>query len=206
MGLTEVCNMAIRHCAISKEIQDIETDVSAEAKACRRFHEPARLSMLRSLNWPFATAFQTLALVTERDVDDSHPTDDYRFAYAEPAHCLKARRIVSGTIPDTRASRIVFRQAYAAAQQVILTDKEGAILEYTLDVDDPNRWPPDFMISYSFLLGIYIAPSLVSGNFLNVQQSIKAGYQMEIGKSSASAFNEEQAPVDALPEMLSVRG
>lgn len=198
-SITEICNLSLSHLGVSKEIQDVETEQSKEASACRRFHEVARKATLRDADWPFATKRAALALIQE------NPNDDFDFEYGKPNDCLKARRIPSGTWPETRSSRIPFRIAHTDTKEVIHTNLEDAELEYTVDIDDPGRWPPDFQMAYSYRLAAYLAPRLTAGDPFKAGANALRMYQYEISKATASAFNEEQPAENPDPEMISIR-
>ena len=62
---TQISNIAISHLGIGLEIQNLETENSAEAKACRRFYETSRDAVLGDFEWPFATKIIELNLVEE---------------------------------------------------------------------------------------------------------------------------------------------
>lgn len=198
-SLTEACNLALSHLGVSKEIQAVETEQSKEAAACRRFAETARKATLRDADWPFATARADLQLIQE------NPNDDWDYEYGYPNGCLKARRIPSGTYPETRASRIPFKIAYTSTKEVIHTNLADAALEYTIDIEDPGRWPPDFLIAYSYRLAVYLAPRLTAGDPFKTGANAMRMYQFEISKATATAFNEEQPSEDPDPEMIRAR-
>lgn len=198
-SLTEAYNLALSHIGVSKEIQDID-EQSKEAAACRRFGEQARKATLRDADWGFATKFAALALVEET------PSEEWGFSYAKPVDCLKARRIPSGTWPETRASRTPFRMVYGSTQDLIYTNMGDAELEYTVDIDDPNRWPSDFLLAYSYRLAMYMAPRLAAGDPFKMGQNSERRYNLEIDKAKATSFNEEQPPEDPAPEMIRARG
>src|SRR5438046_2758921 len=91
---TEIANMAISLIGIAKEIANLDSENSAEAKACRRFFANVRDTVLGDFPWPFATKFATLSLV------QTDPNDDWGFSYNYPSDALKIRRILSGIRND----------------------------------------------------------------------------------------------------------
>jgi hypothetical protein len=201
---TEICNLALSHLGVGKEIAALETERSDEASACRRFYDTARDETLRDFAWPFATKIAALGLLTDSD-DDDHPTEEWTYQYQEPSDSLAFRKIQSGTRNDSRASRISYRKAYGEAGTVIFTDQEDAIGEYTIRVDDPQRYPSDFVMAFSFRLAALIAPRLTAGDpFKMAERSIRL-YQLEISKAQASAFNEEQTDEDPDSEFIRAR-
>jgi len=64
-SVTDICNMALSHLGIGKELANMETDTGENASACRRFYENCRDNMLSDFPWPFATVTTDLGLVEE---------------------------------------------------------------------------------------------------------------------------------------------
>lgn len=195
---TEIANIALSHLGVGKEIANLETEKSQEAAACRRYFETARDATLRDFPWPFATKLAALALVT------ADPNDEWDFSYQVPTDCLKFRRILSGTRNDSRQTRVPYRLAYGDAGEVIFTDFENAEGEYTVRIDDPSRYPPDFIIAFSFRLASYVAPRITGGDPFNVGERALKLYAFEISRASSTAINEEQVEED--PESELIRG
>lgn len=182
----EICNLALSHVGVGKEIATFDTEKSQEAQACRRFYDPARLAALRDFAWPFATKFVTLGLIK------SSPTTEWAYSYQYPSDCLKFRRILSLIRNDTRQSRIPFRFVYGQSGQEIYTDQDSAQAEYTVDVNDTSRFPPDFVIALSYRLAAMIAPRVTGGDPFKLGPQALQLYALEISKASANAANEEQ--------------
>lgn len=192
----EIANMALSHLGTGKEIASF-TENSAEANACRRFYDTALDKTLRGSNWPFATRFQTLNLIT---VD---PNEEWLFSYRYPTDCLQAIRIISGIKNEAKQDRIDYRIVNQTTGQEIYTDRENAILEYTVAVTDVNLFPSDFKMALSFLLAHYIAPRVTKGDPFGMGKRAMESYFIEISDAKANAYNEEQ-PAD-LPQSEFVR-
>ena len=196
---TEICNLAISHLGIGKEIANLETERSNEAAACRRFFETARDVTLRDFNWPFATKINELGLV------EADPNDEWSFSYRYPTDCLKLRRILSGIRNDTRQSRVPYRVARDAAGLLIFTDTADAQVEYTIQEQTVSSFPPDFVMAFSFLLASYVAPRLTAGDPFKMGTRAIELYQVEISKAMAAAINEEQDEEYPDSEFIRVR-
>lgn len=188
---TEIANLALAHLGTGKQIASL-TERSAEAAACKKFFETARKATLRDFKWPIATKIAALGLVTE-DGDTGHPTDEYQYSYRLPSDCLFARRILSGTRNDTTSTRIHYRLIHDAAGPLILTDKEDAELEYTVNHDDYEHYTPDMIMALSYRLAAYIAPLVSKGDVFKLRTEALKMYQFEISTAQAAAFNEEAA-------------
>lgn len=195
---TEICNLALSHLGVGKEIAALETERSQEASACRRFFDLARDEALRDFAWPFATKIIALGLVEEE------PNDEWNYAYRYPTDCLNLRRILSGTRNDTRQTRVPHRIARDDSGRLIYTDTENAEAEYTILVDDPEQYPPDFTMALSLLIASYIAPRVTGGDPFKMGDRALRLYALSIEKARANSINEEQT--EEHPESEFIRG
>lgn len=193
----DICNLALTHLNISKEIASMD-ERSQEAQALRRVYPTALEATLRDFEWPFATKFVTLGLV------QNNPTTEWAFSYQYPSDCLHFRRILSGLRNDTRQSRVPYRLTYGAAGQEIYTDKECAQAEYTVNVQDESRFPPDFVLALSFRMAFLASPRLTGGDPFKLGDRAKGLYDIEISRAKATGANEEQEEQD--PESEFTRG
>lgn len=196
---TEISNLAISHIGIGKEIQNLATEQSQEATACRRYYEVARKACLRDFDWPFASKIATLALIAE------NPNTEWRYSYRYPSDAIRIRRILSGVRNDTRQSRVPYKISNDSLGKILFCDEPTASLEYTSDISDPSFYPEDFIIALSFRLAFYITPRLSGGDPFNAQQKMAALYDAEISKAHASALNEEQADEEPRSEFERTR-
>jgi len=183
---TEICNLALSHIGIGKEIADLETEASQEASSCRRFYENARDQVLRDFSWPFAMTTVSLSLVSE------NPTSEWDYAYRYPTDCMKSRRILSGTRNETRQTRIPYQIAYDSTGKLIYTDEQNAVLEYTKKVVDTGQFSADFAMALSFRIAFYVSPRLTSGDPFKLGERALKMYQAEIMRAQATAINELQ--------------
>jgi hypothetical protein len=196
---TEICNLALSHLGVGKEIANLETEQSQEASACRRFYELARSMTLRDHHWPFATRYADLALVEE------DPNSEWDFSYRYPTGCLKIRKILSGKRNDSYQSRVPYSIAQDSAGRLIFTDWPTAEITYTFDEVDPDRYTSDFIMALSFRLAHFIAPRLTGGDPYGLGKRALDLYAYEISVAAANAFNEEQADQEVLPEIIRSR-
>jgi hypothetical protein len=203
---TEICNLAVSHLAISKEIQDLDTEKSKEAQACRRFYETARDKVLRDYPWPFATVIVTLELVTDFTQQATPPIPEWAFAYRMPSDCLRDRRILSGLRTDDRQSRVSYRIVPDGQGLLIYTNMQNAQLEYTQRVTEVGRFMPDFTMALSFLLAAYIAPRVTSVDQVELRKNTYLMYQVELINARANAANEEQPDEEPDSEFVRERG
>lgn len=199
---TDICNMALGHLGIDNDIAELETERSAEARACRKFFATVRDQCLRDFPYPFARKRVALSLITDSE-DDDHPTDEWDYQYGLPSDCLMPRRIISGTRQDTRDTRTSFLEAHGDSAQVIYTDMEDAELEYTKRVTEAGRYPADFAMAVSLRLAAVIAAQLTGGDPFKVGVQALQKYRLEMSIAKANAANEEQQ--EEHPEAESIR-
>lgn len=192
MGSTkaEICNLALSHLGVGNEILQFDTELSEEARACRRFFDLCRDTVLKDFAWPFATMNYTLVELEE------DPTTEWDYSYRYPTDCLVLRKILSAIRTDYRESRVPYRIAQDAQGRVIYTDCEDAVCEYTSEMTDSTKFPPDFVMALSYKLAGYIAPRLTGGDPYELQQRMLSLYTLELTQAKRMAFNEEQPDVE----------
>ena len=186
MTSTEICNMALSHLNVSKEISDLDTDSSAQAQACRRFYENALEEVLEDFAWPFATKFAELALVEE------DPTSEWGFSYRYPSDCLGFRRIISGIRNDNRQSKVPYKIGQDDTARLIYTDMEDAECEYGVNVTDTSRFTASFITAFSLYLASLIAPRVTGGDPFKLGERAMRLYVIKKGMAEAKAANEQQ--------------
>ena len=198
-SITDICNLAISHLGISKDIANVTTEQSAEAKACRRFLDIARETVLKDYNWQFATKMATLNLVEE------DPNYEWAYSYRYPSDCLYARRILSGFRDDTDLTRIPYKITQDSTGILIYCDTENAILEYTLNTENIDLFSSDFKVALSYRLAHYIAPRITAGDPFGLGDKALQKYVLEIQRASANAFNEDKSSLPLTTDSISAR-
>jgi hypothetical protein len=192
----DVANQALGHLGVGDEIQNLTTDASKEAAACRRFLSLAREEALRDFAWPFATRVEDLALVTDfTDVDGA----EWNFAYRYPATAVTVRRILNGSSrKETTGTRVAYRILSDAAGRLIYTDQEDAQVEYTLLVTDTALYPVDVVDTIALLLASKMAPRFGPDAVKLGDRAFKL-YEYRRRIAQMNAANEEQPdqPPDA---------
>lgn len=199
VSVTDICNMALSHLGIGKEIGNVETDDDEEAAAFNRFYETSRDEVLRDFVWPFAMVTTDLGLVEE------DPTNEWRFSYRYPSNALKLKRIQSGVRNDNMDSRIPYRITRDDGGLLLYTDLEDAIMEYTFRETDPGRFPADLVTALSFLLAFKMAPRLTKGDPFKLGNRAFEAYGMWIGRARSNAANEEVSEREPDSEFIRAR-
>ncbi len=195
---TTICNMALSHVGVGKQISDVDTEESEEARACLAYYDSALKATLRDHYWPFANKIAALAVVEEE------PNEEWLFSYTYPSDCVSLRRIQSGVRNDTREARAPFRIMNDSGPK-IFCDIEDAIAEYTMHVTNVGTYPPDFILAFSVRLAIYLVPRLSRGDPFKMRRELAAQYQHELGLAIGNSANEEQADEEPDNELTASR-
>lgn len=196
---TQICNLALSHLGNANEINNLETEKTAEAISCRRYYTIALGKILEDFNWPFSTKFADLALVEE------DPTDEWSFSYRYPSDCLNFRRIPSGIRNDTRQSRIPYKIGQDDQGYLIFTDQSEAQAEYTVNVTDVTRFSSSFALALSYLLAFLITPRSSGSDRFNIGKQMYSLYEKEIENARLGALNEEQPDLEPESEFIRAR-
>lgn len=189
----EIANMALTHLGNTVEIANF-TERTPEAKALNRVYETARKKSLRDFKWPFATVIgEDLGLV------ETAPNIEWAFSYRYPSDCFFFRRILSGTRNEPPDAKVPYRIGRDGTGLLLFTDMSDASAEYTINANDPAKYPEDFALALSYLVAFFAAPRITRGDPFKLRQSLYQLYQSEINNSNANARNEENLdmpPVD----------
>lgn len=220
---TDVANLALAHCGISKPIQNLSTSKDIEAQLARTFFDIARQDVLREFPWYFATKQVAPALIANQ------PTNEYLYAYQYPSDALRLVRFMSWRLSnDTRQSRVEYRimqpvpvtlstlspqpTSYPETTGLwIFTNWPGAnnvlptVIEYIYDNNNVAQWPSDFIIALSYKLASFMVQTLTSGDPNGLKDKIEIEYQKRIDKAKSSGLNEEQRPEDPQSEFIRAR-
>ncbi len=146
----EICNMALGHAEQEAKLQDIN-EGTPEADACKLYYDPILENMQRDHSWNFTNSFIVLASV-------GNPPAPWLYKYAYPVGCLRALEIVNPDGPD--AGRVPFKVVHENGTKFIVCNLEGATLNYSAKVTDPNLFDPSFTLTFSWVLSSFVAPIL----------------------------------------------
>lgn len=205
----QICNMALSHIGSEARVAAISPpDGSVEAGHCATFYDMARTELLEPGSWAFSLKRAALAQVT-------NPSTIWAYAYAKPADCLRALRILRPSIAITVFTQDLVVEPhtddrdsapYDIEGQVILTNEPDAVLVYVQDVTDSTKFPPSFTSSFSYLLSSYLAGPIIKGNEGTRVGDAMRERAMRLADVSATA-SANASSADNLPQstILSVR-
>lgn len=221
---TQIANLALSHCGVSKPIADLDTEHSIEAQECLTWFDVARRTTLLKIPWSFATKQVAPALVANQ------PTPEWLFAYQYPDDALKLTRFMSWRgNNDTRQSRVPYRIFQPVSIQLssvqptpttpytnitglwLYTNWPGinvslpTIIEYTFDNKNISQWPDYFNMAFSFVLASLIVTTVTTGNPQQQKQQINQDLITALNDAAADNANEEQRPQEPQSEFIRAR-
>lgn len=147
-NLIQICNEAIADLP-AHPITGLD-DQRKEARECNRFLNGVVSDLIGAHDFSFARRRATLASVT------NDRESEWGYAYALPDELASEVRLVwttSASSVDLIVTPLLYWPAiemgytpvnYVVANGVLYTDLESAVLEYSLDVVEPNKWPALF--------------------------------------------------------------
>jgi len=156
------------------------TDATEEARACKRWYEPARDELLQEYPWNWAAGVSELAPKAEES-----PLGTY--VYAVPVNALRIRHIFPADSPQTRSKWILRRSANGG--RIVITDISPAWAEYTVRVIDPTEFPPAFADALGWLLAAKLTLSL-KGDGEARRQDVMQYYMLSKQKAVMADANE----------------
>lgn len=204
-----ICNMALGHLKVARQIQNLATDQSAEGVACRTFYNVVKQEMLEDFKWPFATTQGSLALVQNNPFPfDTEGDSEWQYAYEYPAACVNFIRIISGIRNEARMDRVPFRIFNNSVDnsKLILTDMYQAIGEWTTNVVTEDMFSAAYVMALSLKLAHIIAPMVTGGDPFKLGDRAKALYGEALIKAQGNALNEEQMDMEPESEFVLARG
>lgn len=180
-SIAGICNLAFAHFGHDANIVSIEPpDDSVEAHLCQQFYPIARDELLAEHAWTFATKRATLApLVSARE--------DFAYAYALPADCVKTRKLLpEGYASDSKS------EVFELENGVIYTDVPSvATLVYTYRLVASGSYSPQFTSALSLRLASYLAGPVQKDTTGRLQALLMKRADVAAGLAKASDANAD---------------
>jgi hypothetical protein len=202
MDAIGICNMALSQLK-ARGILSFD-DNTEEAYQCRRMYDFCREALLRQCPWTFARRIAPLALT-------AHTNPLWGFLYAYPADCVFIRRVFGkegsaagfGECPGGgQGGRDWDVFSVSEAEKVIGTNVSAALLDYTHDVKDAEKFPPDFVTALYYYLAAELSMSLAADanlkqlNFQLMQNALREGMKQN-GNESKERLERRSAVLEA---------
>lgn len=199
---TDLCNFALSHLGISVYIANVDTDVSKEARVCRKWYNHTLEHITRDYDWNFSRRYLSLALLA------STPPEHWTYTYAYPADCFMLRALMPpGVRFPVNTQRVLYEVAGEsvgdADLRVIYTDQPNAVARYSKKIVNTNLYDSVFSTAFSYLLASFIAMPLTVKP--PIADSMRRAY-MSLGQQGY-ALNNMEAQDGPEPEQLElIRG
>ena len=194
---TQICNLALSHIGVTKNISNVDTENSVDAEQCRQFFPIALKESLEECRFSVAQNTKSLELITEE------PLEEWDYAYRYPADCLFVDSILrdndynglsytnrTNAIKEDGLYDVEYIVSYFNGDKVIFTNQENARIRYTKNVDIGAKFSAKFEIGLSYLLALYIAPTVSKGRQGNYEARLMRMYKMKMEGAQALNFNE----------------
>lgn len=215
-SFVDICNVALSHIGDSANVTSIDPpDGSAQAGYCATFLPVALAAILETHEWGFATVRSTSAPLAS-------PIGSWCFAYAYPANVVKMIAVLpacamddysanfgghpdwNSPAPDFRnpADNIYIPRPYAVEQdgqgdQIILTNECNAVFRYTINVSDPTKFSPLFVLALSYLLASMLAGPIIKGeDGIQVSGAMVTKYSGYLGPAMTSDATQRHIVVE----------
>jgi len=201
MATTEVdvYNLALSSIG-TKSVVALAGENTVEARACARWYDEVRDTVLRAAHWPSCKAYSRLALAATRDDTLEWTTGDpepgYKYAYSYPSNML-APRYLSDYSPFTLG-------LINANVPAIMTNKEDALLFYSFRQTNVQLWDVSLLMAISFALGAHIALQL-TGKPARSQRAAELANQ-KILEARAAVANADGERFESVPDWFTARG
>lgn len=185
---TSIANVALTRIGATKFLQNVDTQTGTLADAVRLLFDEEVKFVLRDFPWPFATAYQSLALVDGTTTEAAN--NDWQYAYRYPSDCVFARRIVVPNQGRNNPAPPPFRVGRDSQGKLIYTNQEDAELEYTVLISDPEEFDAMAVSMLAWKLASSLAPSqsLIKGMATTCMEM----YEVDKTKAQSRALNEGQ--------------
>lgn len=198
---TQIANLALIKIGVSKQISNVDTDTSREAITIRTLMDQEIAFVLRDFPWPFATAYETLALVAGTSTVPAN--NDWQYSYRYPSDCMFARRIVVPSVGRRDPNPPPFRIGRDSQGRLLYTNIEDAELEYTARIDDSEEFDSIFVGALSWKLAAGAAPPL--SRIKGIIEVCLNGYEYEKTQARSRALNEQQQEEPLESEFMRAR-
>lgn len=198
---TGIVNRALFNIGASKRLNNVDTQTGTLAEAARALWDVDVGFVLRDFSWPFATAYQALALVG--GTAEEPVNNDWQYSYRYPTDCLYARRLVVGTLGRNNPDPPPFRVGRDTQGRLIYTNEVDAELEFTVRIEDPGEFDDLMVSALAWKIGSGLSPSQSLVKDMAVQ--CMRMYEIELSKAQSRALNESQQETPIESEFIRSR-
>ena len=189
---TQICQLALRHLAITERFADVDTANTKNAKVLLDLYDQVVGEVLSAFDWPFARRFaQLVAGVASTETG-------WATAYTLPNDAVTVHRVGVDIVGGTQ---IIPEQdiPFEINEKLLYSNIDTVAIQYTSNAILVANYPPDFIACVADLLAFYAAPSLTEGDQFKLGARAFQMYQVQLVKSKVKMLNEQapQQPVDS---------
>ena len=209
------------------------SDGSTEADACSTLFSFVFQQLARTAKWGCLNKQSELSLIQAAQGTPENPTgtslplpqQPWLYAYLYPSDCLLMRQVMPQVVSTGSAINQLsvansvtpwvgdsFQIPYATGYstdsygnplEVVLTNQENAIANYTVDQESPLSWDALFTSAFVASLAVYLVPALTLHLPL-MQMQIKTAEQL-IATARGMDGNESPIVQDVVPSWIQAR-
>lgn len=228
-----VCNLALLSIGARAQVSSIQpSDGSTQADACATLFTFVFQQLARTAKWGCLNKQLVLTLIQAAQGTPENPTgtiplpqQPWLYGYLYPPDCLMMRQVFPPVVTSGSAInqlsiansvtpcfqnsyQIPYATGYSTDSggnplEVILTNQESAVANYTVDQENPASWDSLFTSAYVAALGAYLVPAL-SLNPPLMQQQIAIAERI-IKQARAIDGNETPIVQDNIPDFIRAR-
>lgn len=153
----DICNRALQMIGAKIQITSLASTADAESINCNMLYEPVRDWCMSLANWNFARKITVPVLskiypnTANTAWTSTYPPPPWKYEYLFPADALAIRYVTDQTqATDNTWNGNPYKFAVVSdllsseQVRVIVTNRLGALIVYTMLVSDVNKWPAMF--------------------------------------------------------------
>jgi len=153
-----ICNLALAHLGDEATVASIDPpEGSAQGTHCATFYPMARDALQDTHAWEFCTTRATLSLLS------AAPLSGWLYAYARPSAAVKILGLFLPGSADDSSPQAYETEILTDGAKVIYSNTAAPVCRYTIQVTDPSKFPPLFVLALSWLLASHLAGPLLKG-------------------------------------------
>ena len=221
LSKTEIANQALGYLGTGQQIQNLDTDQTAEARAARRFYTSTLESLLEDYSWNWSTVWAVLEIVQIK------PNREWLYSYRVPNDCLFFQRIWNGSHVDDEKSVVRYVMSNDASGPLILTNwgpgfsctTTNGVTTYTVTDTcwqtlvqytqrNPNaeaQMPPLFRDGFALTLASNMAPMLPGIGSVDLRQKCLQEAALKLGRAIARDANQTKPPIELVSTLQKAR-
>lgn len=180
-----------------EKIPSLDNTVNSKVIQTANIHLPlCKRAVLRANDWNCARRRARLNLLP-----DDHSMGEWAQSYRLPSDCLAVRRFVG--ISDEQKSRPYSVELDADGNRLLLTNVEGALIVYTTDLQDVNRY--DSLLFYAVSTRLSVEFAIAFPRDLKFMSALWQAYRDKI--EEAVGADEAEGGIEKLysRDMVTVR-